>query len=620
MSRDFKETSARELTRAGETVLDLVDEGMSPNQAICKVARDMRLPATYLPHLVNGYNISATARHRSDPDHESLLEKLSSFEIARIEDVRAELYPDKVEPARVTHHKTAVDACWSRAPGARPNPAPQIKQAAGPGGPLPTSQGPALQMPGQKPMTGPIPKGPAPAGKPPKPVSPNFSPFTYAATDAASPLLGGTFLRGVDGAEAVERGMANPPKPVPKPSAFSPGQQGERFGQAAVDAVSPLLGGAGHGVELVDAVQRGLSNPPKPAPKPPRKPMSPTQENRAIQAGADAVHPLLGGALHGQELIERIQRGIANPPKPAPMKPGGSPPILGGAPAAQLGKLAIAARMVHEDYEAELYKMARYFQPGNRPLSFRAFEYAATTKYAEAGRLIAEAVYSIGNLGLMKTARAADGPVWDRVDPKAEPLLGLDRAIGLAQCLLDVGHLKSAIECRISEEHRQRVEPSVLRDEGLDAWEGEIEPEQEKVGSLFSGVLGGLAASSVAQDLKDTAGYKTTDDLVSKAKNELQSVPHMRQLQGLQTDFVMRDMMANDEVVSHQPSDAVTQAYNELIQTAPNAMLQPAVARAMMRKRLSAGTLDGVDIDQLLSIERQIAQQRQRPRQTPTGA
>lgn len=418
----------KQLLAAGAEILDLVEhDEMHPTAAVVKVARDRSVPPNWIPLLVSGYNISAAARHRLDPDNDSILEKLADFPIAVLEDVQSELYPEKVETPASAHHKTAVHAVWTA---------------------------------------------------PPRPPA---------------------------------------PRPVPK---------------------------------TVKAAE---------APKPER---APTEAETSV----------------------RIE------------------------------KLSCEIRRVAEDFEGSLAELTRYFRSGNSQVPFRAWEYAATVKHADAGRAIADRVYGLAGLGTFKTARYDGRPVRDPVDPGSRPMILLAEAVRCANSLLDLGAEQATLRESLKTAEHNRTVPSILRDDAMHLWDGEIADEPESLlslcdrtkSALFGDVLGGMVGGSIARDIQETAGYKPTDKLKQDAVREIRSLPHQQRLAGMQTDFVLRDLLHNDEVASHHSPEELTTAFNELAATAPNAMQQPAIVRAMMRKRLSAGVMDPVDIDQLINIERRL--------------
>jgi len=80
-----------------ECMASITDDGVSPDDAIVKVATDHRLPSTYIPLLVRSFNVGRSAYQREQ--NTGVLEKLAEFPIARIENIMARLYPEKIASA-----------------------------------------------------------------------------------------------------------------------------------------------------------------------------------------------------------------------------------------------------------------------------------------------------------------------------------------------------------------------------------------------------------------------------------------------------------------------------------------------------------------------------------------
>lgn len=99
-----------QLEKAIESISDYCAEGLSPNAAIVKTAKAMKLTPDRLPILVNAYNAGATAEHWSSSD--SIRDKVASFPIADIDQIRASLYPGKVKKASASPVKS--DGAFSR--------------------------------------------------------------------------------------------------------------------------------------------------------------------------------------------------------------------------------------------------------------------------------------------------------------------------------------------------------------------------------------------------------------------------------------------------------------------------------------------------------------------------
>ena len=86
-----------QLQNAVERITDYCVDGMSPNNAIIKTAKEMRLTPDRLPVLVNAYNAGATAERWNSYD--SVREKTASFPIADLDVIHKTLYPQTVKKA-----------------------------------------------------------------------------------------------------------------------------------------------------------------------------------------------------------------------------------------------------------------------------------------------------------------------------------------------------------------------------------------------------------------------------------------------------------------------------------------------------------------------------------------
>lgn len=86
----------RILTALKQATAD-VDDGMSPNSAIVKSARDHNIQSGMLPLLTYAYNTGRSTYQRENSNH--VLDKLAAFELADVDAIRAELYPAEIKKA-----------------------------------------------------------------------------------------------------------------------------------------------------------------------------------------------------------------------------------------------------------------------------------------------------------------------------------------------------------------------------------------------------------------------------------------------------------------------------------------------------------------------------------------
>jgi len=125
-----------------------------------------------------------------------------------------------------------------------------------------------------------------------------------------------------------------------------------------------------------------------------------------------------------------------------------------------------------------------------------------------------------------------------------------------------------------------------------------------KTAGLFNDILGGAIGGTMTQALMP----KPTNELVESARNSLETPDQTNELRQIRSRAMLSDFLANDEVISGHPPEAVTEAYNEIAQLAPRAATQPGLMRAMLRKRLSEGQLAPFEGEQLANIEKTLRQ------------
>lgn len=102
-------------------------------------------------------------------------------------------------------------------------------------------------------------------------------------------------------------------------------------------------------------------------------------------------------------------------------------------------------------------------------------------------------------------------------------------------------------------------------------------------------------------------------DHINRAKNvtgKLEDPGHMEELRTIHSRAVLSDLMNNDSVISGHSPDAVSSAYNEIVQLSPSVASQPAALRSWLRKRLTAGTLEPFDVQSLAGMESTLQQGR----------
>jgi hypothetical protein len=85
-----------------------------------------------------------------------------------------------------------------------------------------------------------------------------------------------------------------------------------------------------------------------------------------------------------------------------------------------------------------------------------------------------------------------------------------------------------------------------------------------------------------------------------KASPQSDMIAH--EMQNVQREALVRDLMANDEIISSYDPEVVVSAYNTLSQLAPKASLIPDVARSVLRYA-TAQSIDPHYASQLVELE-----------------
>lgn len=85
-------------------------------------------------------------------------------------------------------------------------------------------------------------------------------------------------------------------------------------------------------------------------------------------------------------------------------------------------------------------------------------------------------------------------------------------------------------------------------------------------------------------------------------------------MRNIRAQAMLQDLIANDPMISqHDPTETL-QAYNDIVAMAPRTADQNMLMQPLLRKRLTQGSLDPFELDQLLGME-----QKQRNINATTG-
>jgi hypothetical protein len=108
-----KEGEAR-LRAALDAVVDMVNSGEAPDDAIVKVASEQAIQPGHVGLMVHAYNTGRTTRHRES--HSSLLDKAADFPIADAPAILERLYPSRVKSAAAIERESGVHIDYTMSP------------------------------------------------------------------------------------------------------------------------------------------------------------------------------------------------------------------------------------------------------------------------------------------------------------------------------------------------------------------------------------------------------------------------------------------------------------------------------------------------------------------------
>ncbi len=124
-----------------------------------------------------------------------------------------------------------------------------------------------------------------------------------------------------------------------------------------------------------------------------------------------------------------------------------------------------------------------------------------------------------------------------------------------------------------------------------------------KEANSFAWGMAGGGVKDVLGGLAKTIQPPTNDKLLQQSMDELTDPHHESQLRNIRTTSVLQDLMANDPVISGYQPEEVLSAVNEIGSLSPRSVDQRLVMQSLLRRRLSQGSLDGMEINQLLDTE-----------------
>jgi len=106
--------SESRISEALAEVTDLTEDGMSPNDAIFKVASDKKIPSGHVRLMVRAYNTGNSLNKIQNAS--DLLSKAASFPLADAEEILERMFPTVVKTAADRHNSEAISSDYSMPP------------------------------------------------------------------------------------------------------------------------------------------------------------------------------------------------------------------------------------------------------------------------------------------------------------------------------------------------------------------------------------------------------------------------------------------------------------------------------------------------------------------------
>lgn len=110
----LSKAAEKKLIQAIEKAATLVNDGLSPNEAIIKSASEAQVPAGHVNLMVHAYNTGRTTKQREQGD--TTLEKAADFSLADADTVLAALYPETVKTSAELKQASTVSTDYAISP------------------------------------------------------------------------------------------------------------------------------------------------------------------------------------------------------------------------------------------------------------------------------------------------------------------------------------------------------------------------------------------------------------------------------------------------------------------------------------------------------------------------
>jgi hypothetical protein len=260
-----------------------------------------------------------------------------------------------------------------------------------------------------------------------------------------------------------------------------------------------------------------------------------------------------------------------------------------------------------------LGELGCYFK-GAGAASFQKVAHHTERLFGKSGSFAMEYVAHRNKLKLVEEAPPPDG---EPVRATDEPYCLIKAAIDAGQAAMgaarEAGIAKAAYETTREEVLRPFV-PSPAKAPSLTSGSPVLNWDEKQAKGLLGGLVGGMGYG-LARGMRGTSeempSAQTPSELSTSMMSSLSDPDHEQALRQIQVKAMLSDLLANDEVISGYDPDEVMSAYNEIAAMSPRASMQTGMMRPLLRKRLTAGSVEPFEAQQMAEVEKTIAQTEQ---------
>ncbi len=302
------------------------------------------------------------------------------------------------------------------------------------------------------------------------------------------------------------------------------------------------------------------------------------------------------------------------------------PPVYQENPLAELRDARLELRHAEDAYSSSMYKLANGLD------QLTSFFANTQTKLADVDAVISKVYGTVGatimdrmaeslptgcfRLQMTKDASLVDAVIqrdaskhdWRktaqpmRVDWNATPFTLIANCVDLCK---QAAALRDAVADRkqeLTEKAASVSDALIPREPKACLWEEIDRPLEKRAGPLVPMLLAGTAGRYMG-GMGDAAKADEQKQMDSISGQLRQNDPVLSEIK---TRTMLANMMRSDDVLQGYPEEDIANAFNTLVDMAPSAMGQQAIAQNALRRYLAQESLDGHDADQLLKLDSQL--------------